>query len=46
MTWDVASFQETMEFQVILGRQTVVGYISMLERASLLTEGPRLREND
>ncbi len=35
-----------MELQVVQGRQMVAGYVDMLQRASLLTEGPRLCSND
>ncbi len=40
------SFSGKMEFQVVPGRQTAAGYVDMLQRASLLTEGPRLCGND
>lgn len=39
------SFQGKMGFQVIQGNQTTTDYNGMLERASLLTEGSRLRGN-
>uniref|UniRef100_A0A3Q0QWR4 Tc1-like transposase DDE domain-containing protein n=1 Tax=Amphilophus citrinellus TaxID=61819 RepID=A0A3Q0QWR4_AMPCI len=40
------SFNGTMELQVVQGRQTAAGYVEMLQRASLMTEGPRLCGND
>uniref|UniRef100_A0A673JVZ7 Uncharacterized protein n=1 Tax=Sinocyclocheilus rhinocerous TaxID=307959 RepID=A0A673JVZ7_9TELE len=36
------SFNGIMELQVVQGHQTAAGYVDMLQRASLLTEGPRL----
>ena len=35
-----------MELQVVQVRQTAAGYVEMLQRASLMTEGPRLCGND
>uniref|UniRef100_A0A3B3TZ51 Tc1-like transposase DDE domain-containing protein n=1 Tax=Poecilia latipinna TaxID=48699 RepID=A0A3B3TZ51_9TELE len=46
MTWGAFSFNGTMELQVMQGRQTAAGYVEMLQRASLMTEGPRLCGND
>uniref|UniRef100_A0A3Q4I6N9 Uncharacterized protein n=1 Tax=Neolamprologus brichardi TaxID=32507 RepID=A0A3Q4I6N9_NEOBR len=39
------SFSGTMELQEVQGHQTAVGYVQMLQRASLLTEGPGLCGN-
>uniref|UniRef100_A0A671W9P1 Tc1-like transposase DDE domain-containing protein n=1 Tax=Sparus aurata TaxID=8175 RepID=A0A671W9P1_SPAAU len=44
--WGAFSFNGTMELQVVQGRQTAAGYVEMLQRASLMTEGPRLCGND
>lgn len=39
MPWDVFLFKGTMDLQVVQGRQTTVGYVETLQRASLMTEG-------
>uniref|UniRef100_A0A3Q3W0R5 Transposase Tc1-like domain-containing protein n=1 Tax=Mola mola TaxID=94237 RepID=A0A3Q3W0R5_MOLML len=46
MIWDALSFNGTMALQVVQGRQTATGYVEMLQRVTLLTEGPRLCGND
>uniref|UniRef100_A0A3P9Q560 Tc1-like transposase DDE domain-containing protein n=1 Tax=Poecilia reticulata TaxID=8081 RepID=A0A3P9Q560_POERE len=46
MIWGAFSFNGTMDLQVVQGRQTAAGYVEMLQRASLMTEGPRLCDND
>lgn len=46
MIWGAFSFNGKMELQVVQGRQMATGYVDMLQRASLLTEGPRLCGND
>uniref|UniRef100_A0A3B3W277 Transposase Tc1-like domain-containing protein n=1 Tax=Poecilia latipinna TaxID=48699 RepID=A0A3B3W277_9TELE len=40
--WGAFSFNGTMELQFVQERQTAAGYVEMLQRASLMTEGPRL----
>ena len=42
MVWGSFSYRGTMELQVVQGRQTAAGYVGMLQRSSLTTEGPRL----
>lgn len=39
MIWGVFSFNGTVDLQVVQGH-SVVGYVEMLQRASLMTEGP------
>lgn len=46
MMWVAFSFNGTMALQVVQGRQMAAGYVEMLQRASLLTEVPRLCGND
>uniref|UniRef100_A0A3B3SAT4 Uncharacterized protein n=1 Tax=Paramormyrops kingsleyae TaxID=1676925 RepID=A0A3B3SAT4_9TELE len=43
MVWGAFSFSRTMELQEVQGCQTAAGYSQMLQRASLMTEGPRLK---
>ncbi len=45
MIWGAFSFNGKMELQIVQGRQTAAGYVVMLQRASLLTKGPRLCGN-
>ena len=46
LIWGAFSFNRTMGLQVVQGRQTAAGYVEMFQRASLMTEGPRLCGND
>ena len=46
MIWGAFVFNGTMKLQVVQGCQTATGYVEMLHRASLMTEGPRLCGND
>uniref|UniRef100_A0A3Q4HCS2 Uncharacterized protein n=1 Tax=Neolamprologus brichardi TaxID=32507 RepID=A0A3Q4HCS2_NEOBR len=39
-------FSRTMELQEVQGHQMATDYVQMLQRASLITEGPRLCGND
>ncbi|KAF2359549.1 hypothetical protein FHG87_009694 [Trinorchestia longiramus] len=42
MVWGAFCFNGTLELQLVEGRQTSAGYVTMLEHASILTECPRL----
>ena len=42
MIWGAFSSAGTLKLRVVKGRQTSLKYISMLENASIRTEGPRL----
>ncbi|KAI4871654.1 hypothetical protein NFI96_019893 [Prochilodus magdalenae] len=46
MIWGAFSFSGTTELQVVQGRQAAAGFVEMLQRASLMTEGPRLCGSD
>uniref|UniRef100_A0A3Q4GQW4 Transposase Tc1-like domain-containing protein n=1 Tax=Neolamprologus brichardi TaxID=32507 RepID=A0A3Q4GQW4_NEOBR len=46
MVWGAFSFSRTTEPQEVQGRQTTAGCVQMLQRASLMTEGPRLCVNN
>uniref|UniRef100_A0AAZ1WYY9 Transposase Tc1-like domain-containing protein n=1 Tax=Oreochromis aureus TaxID=47969 RepID=A0AAZ1WYY9_OREAU len=46
MVWGAFSFNETMKLQEVQGHQTAAGYVQMLQRPSLMTEGPWLCGND
>lgn len=39
MIWGASSFNGTMALQVVQGCQTAAGYVEMLQRASLMSEG-------
>ena len=42
MVWGAFSYRGTLELKVVQGHQTAAGYVGMLQRSSLTTEGPRL----
>lgn len=46
MVWGAFSLRGTMELQEVHGRQTAAGYVELLERSSLTTEGPRLCDDE
>uniref|UniRef100_A0A3Q4I5Z6 Tc1-like transposase DDE domain-containing protein n=1 Tax=Neolamprologus brichardi TaxID=32507 RepID=A0A3Q4I5Z6_NEOBR len=46
VVWGAFSFSGTTELQKVQGRQTAADYVQMLQRAFLMTEGPRLCGND
>uniref|UniRef100_A0A3Q3WNT3 Tc1-like transposase DDE domain-containing protein n=1 Tax=Mola mola TaxID=94237 RepID=A0A3Q3WNT3_MOLML len=46
MIWGALSFNGTMALQVVQERLRAAGSVEMVQRASLLTEGPCLCSND
>ena len=40
--WGAFFYRDTLQLQVLQGRQIVAGYVRMLQRSALVTEGPRL----
>uniref|UniRef100_A0A3P9BZJ1 Tc1-like transposase DDE domain-containing protein n=1 Tax=Maylandia zebra TaxID=106582 RepID=A0A3P9BZJ1_9CICH len=44
--WGAFSFGGSLELQDVQVHQTAAGYIQMLQRASLMTEGPNLCGNN